>query len=66
MCRLKEFIKEQLVGIPINHPRAHTPPAPAQALAPAPAPAPPAPPVAQPSTPASSLTDPGAMLAGLL
>ncbi|XP_048324292.2 AP-2 complex subunit alpha-1 isoform X3 [Ziziphus jujuba] len=63
---LKEFIKEQLVGIPINHPRAHTPPAPAQALAPAPAPAPPAPPVAQPSTPASSLTDPGAMLAGLL
>lgn len=55
LCRLKEFVKEQLVSIPIN-PRAHTPPAPA----------PPAPPVAQPSSPATALTDPGAMLAGLL
>lgn len=48
---LKEFIKEQLVAIPSSTPRA-------------PAPSSPAPP-AQPST-QLALTDPGAMLAGLL
>jgi hypothetical protein len=49
--RLKEFIKEQLVSIPTApHP---------------PAPAPPAAPVAQPTN-AAALTDPGALLAGLL
>jgi len=51
LCRLKEFIKEQLVSIPT----ASRPPAPA----------PPAPPAAQPTNPAA-LTDPGALLAGLL
>uniref|UniRef100_A0A2P2MSX5 AP-2 complex subunit alpha n=1 Tax=Rhizophora mucronata TaxID=61149 RepID=A0A2P2MSX5_RHIMU len=49
---LKEFIKEQLVSIPM------APPGPAQA--------PPAPPVAQPTSPPTALTDPGAILAGLL
>jgi len=48
LCRLKEFIKEQLVSIPT----ASRPPAPA-------------PPAAQPTNPAA-LTDPGALLAGLL
>ncbi|KAJ6897090.1 AP-2 complex subunit alpha-1-like [Populus alba x Populus x berolinensis] len=48
---LKEFIKEQLVSIPTAPPP--------------PAPAPPAAPVAQPTNPAA-LTDPGALLAGLL
>ncbi|KAL5580226.1 hypothetical protein UlMin_012668 [Ulmus minor] len=48
---LKEFIKEQLVSIPTG-PRA-------------PSPVPPAPPAAQPTSPAA-LSDPGAMLAGLL
>ncbi|CAN6695536.1 unnamed protein product [Malus baccata var. baccata] len=48
---LKEFIKEQLVIMPTAH---------------APGPVPPAPPVAQPTSPVSALTDPGAMLAGLL
>lgn len=51
MCRLKEFIKEQLVSIPT-----------VASYAPMPAP-----PVPQPATPAAAaLTDPGAMLAGLL
>ncbi|PON53396.1 Adaptor protein complex AP-2, alpha subunit [Parasponia andersonii] len=51
---LKEFIKEQLVSIPAA-PRAP------------PAQVPPAPPVAQPTSAATaSLSDPGAMLAGLL
>ncbi|PRQ33271.1 putative adaptor protein complex AP-2, alpha subunit [Rosa chinensis] len=49
---LKEFIKEQIVNIPVA-PRA-------------PGPVPPAPPVAQPTSPAAALTDPGALLAGLL
>ncbi|KAL9416381.1 hypothetical protein AB3S75_039556 [Citrus x aurantiifolia] len=49
---LKEFIKEQLVSIPIA-PRP-------------PAPVPPTPPVAQPVPPAAPSNDPGAMLAGLL
>ncbi|KAG6761800.1 hypothetical protein POTOM_035036 [Populus tomentosa] len=49
--KLKEFIKEQLVSIPTAPPP--------------PAPAPPAAPVAQPTNPAA-LTDPGALLAGLL
>lgn len=52
MCRLKEFIKEQLVSIPT-------------ALH-APMPATPVPSIPQPMNPASALTDPGAMLAGLL
>lgn len=50
---LKEFIKEQLVAIPAN-PRA---PPPSQA---------PAPPPAQAPTQVAALTDPGAILAGLL
>ncbi|KAH9660203.1 AP-2 complex subunit alpha-1 [Citrus sinensis] len=49
---LKEFIKEQLVSIPIA-PRP-------------PAPVPPTPSVAQPVPPAAPSNDPGAMLAGLL
>lgn len=49
---LKEFIKEQLITIP-TAPRG-------------PMPAAPAPPVAQPPSPLTPLTDPGAMLAGLL
>ncbi|KAM5584376.1 AP-2 complex subunit alpha-1 [Rosa sericea] len=49
---LKEFIKEQIVNIPVA-PRA-------------PGPVPPAPPVAQPTSPVAALTDPGALLAGLL
>ncbi|GMY15898.1 AP-2 complex subunit alpha-1-like [Fagus crenata] len=50
---LKEFIKEQLVSIPT--------------ASRAPGAAPPAPPVLQPTSPPSAaLTDPGAMLAGLL
>ncbi|KAK9939922.1 hypothetical protein M0R45_016602 [Rubus argutus] len=49
---LKEFIKEQIVNIPVV-PRA-------------PGPVPPTPPVAQPTSPAAALTDPGALLAGLL
>ncbi|XP_050368388.1 AP-2 complex subunit alpha-1-like [Argentina anserina] len=49
---LKEFIKEQIVSIPVA-PRA-------------PGPVPPAPPVVQPTSPAAALTDPGALLAGLL
>ncbi|XP_004294044.1 PREDICTED: AP-2 complex subunit alpha-1-like [Fragaria vesca subsp. vesca] len=49
---LKEFIKEQIVNIPVA-PRA-------------PGPVAPAPPVAQPTSPAAALTDPGALLAGLL
>lgn len=51
MCRLKEFIKEQLVPIPTASPGAPTRPA-AQ--------------VVQPPGPATALNDPGAMLAGLL
>lgn len=50
---LKEFVKEQLVAIPAN-PRA---PPPSQA---------PAPPPAQAPTQVAALTDPGAILAGLL
>lgn len=53
MRRLKEFVKEQLVSIPT-----------VASYAPMPAP-----PVPQPTTPAAAaaaLTDPGAMLAGLL
>ncbi|CAB4313334.1 unnamed protein product [Prunus armeniaca] len=49
---LKEFIKEQLCSIP-TAPRAPGPVSPAH-------------PVAQPTSPAAALTDPGAMLAGLL
>ncbi|KAL6202901.1 hypothetical protein ACLB2K_026605 [Fragaria x ananassa] len=49
---LKEFIKEQIVNIPVAP---H-----------APGPVAPAPPVAQPTSPAAALTDPGALLAGLL
>ncbi|KAF5447590.1 hypothetical protein F2P56_033131 [Juglans regia] len=49
---LKEFIKEQLVSIPT--------------ASRAPMPATPAPPIPQPTSPAAALTDPGAMLAGLL
>ncbi|XP_065865047.1 AP-2 complex subunit alpha-1-like isoform X2 [Euphorbia lathyris] len=52
---LKEFIKEQLVSIPTATRGPTTP-----------APPPPAPQVAQPTSPVASLTDPGAMLAGLL
>lgn len=52
MYRLKEFIKEQLCSIP-TAPRAPGPVSPAH-------------PVAQPTSPAAALTDPGAMLAGLL
>ncbi|XP_024023774.1 AP-2 complex subunit alpha-1 [Morus notabilis] len=53
---LKEFIKEQLVSIPSvpTAPRA------------SPGQAPPAPPVAQPTSSAAALSDPGALLAGLL
>ncbi|CAA7027715.1 unnamed protein product [Microthlaspi erraticum] len=47
---LKEFIKEQLVSIPVG----------SRALVPA------APPVAQPPSPAALADDPGALLAGLL
>lgn len=50
---LKEFIKEQLVSIP-TAPR------------PQPPQVPPAPPVAQPTSSAAALSDPGALLAGLL
>ncbi|WCJ41696.1 AP-2 complex subunit alpha-2 [Euphorbia peplus] len=52
---LKEFVKEQLVPMPTapRGPSSTGPP-------------PPAPQVAQPTSPATSLTDPGAMLAGLL
>lgn len=52
--RLKEFIKEQLVSIP-TAPTASSIPAPA-----------PPPPQVQPTVPAAVLTDPGALLAGLL
>jgi len=52
-CRLKEFIKDQLVSIP-------TP------IAIRPTQLAPASPVAQPSSAPASLTDPGAMLAALL
>lgn len=52
--RLKEFIKEQLIAIPMG----------SRALVPAAAPPPP--PVAQPPSPAALADDPGAMLAGLL
>ena len=52
ICRLKEFIKEQIVNIPVA-PRV-------------PGSVPPAPPVVQPTSPVAALTDPGAMLAGLL
>ncbi|KAF4385623.1 hypothetical protein F8388_010179 [Cannabis sativa] len=50
---LKEFIKEQLVNIPIAQ-RAPSPQVP------------PTPQVAQPASPVAALSDPGAMLAGLL
>ncbi|KAL1213386.1 AP-2 complex subunit alpha-2 [Cardamine amara subsp. amara] len=50
---LKEFIKEQLITIPMG----------SRALVPAPTPAPP---VAQPLSPAALADDPGALLAGLL
>jgi AP-2 complex subunit alpha len=50
---LKEFIKEQLITVPMG----------SRALVPA---AGPAPPVAQPPSPAALADDPGAMLAGLL
>ena len=53
ICRLKEFIKEQLVSIPTAPPRV----LPAQA---------PAPPLTQPPSSVDALSDPGAMLAGLL
>ncbi|EFH50344.1 hypothetical protein ARALYDRAFT_489126 [Arabidopsis lyrata subsp. lyrata] len=54
---LKEFIKEQLITIPMG----------SRALVPAAGSAPsPAPPVAQPPSPAALADDPGAMLAGLL
>ncbi|KAF2539158.1 hypothetical protein F2Q68_00022204, partial [Brassica cretica] len=52
---LKEFIKEQLIAIPMG----------SRALVPAAAAASP-PPVAQPPSPAALADDPGAMLAGLL
>lgn len=54
--RLKEFIKEQLITIPMG----------SRALVPAAAAPPPPPPVAQPPSPAALADDPGAMLAGLL
>lgn len=50
---LKEFIKEQLISIPVPHPT--IPPSAA-----------PPPPVVQPTVATPALTDPGAMLAGLL
>ncbi|XP_010421070.1 PREDICTED: AP-2 complex subunit alpha-2 isoform X2 [Camelina sativa] len=54
---LKEFIKEQLITIPMG----------SRALVPAAGPGPaPAPPVAQPPSPAALADDPGALLAGLL
>ncbi|OVA04631.1 Clathrin/coatomer adaptor [Macleaya cordata] len=56
---LKEFIKEQLVSIPLASPAPPPPPAPASAPAPAQ-------PQLQPASPAAGLTDPGALLAGLL
>lgn len=49
MHRLKEFIKEQLVSIPV----------PSRAPAPVPPPA-------QPVSPPTATSDPGAILAGLL
>lgn len=52
--RLKEFIKEQLIAIPMGS-RALVPAVPG-----------PAAPLAQPPTPAVDANDPGAMLAGLL
>ncbi|GFP95383.1 ap-2 complex subunit alpha-2 [Phtheirospermum japonicum] len=51
---LKEFVKEQLVSIPVP------------SRAPAPGPPMPMPPQARPTSPPSAITDPGAMLAGLL
>ncbi|XP_023636452.1 AP-2 complex subunit alpha-2 isoform X4 [Capsella rubella] len=54
---LKEFIKEQLITIPMG----------SRALVPAAGPGPaPTPPVAQPPSPAALADDPGALLAGLL
>lgn len=53
ICRLKEFIKEQLISIPT-------------ATRVPPTPAPPTPPLAQPASNPAALTDPGAMLAALL
>ncbi|KAJ0266590.1 AP-2 complex subunit alpha-1 [Hirschfeldia incana] len=53
---LKEFIKEQLIAIPMG----------SRALVPTAAAAAPPPPVAQPPSPAALADDPGAMLAGLL
>jgi len=52
-CRLKEFIKDQLVSIPTPIAIRPTQPAPTS-------------PVAQPSGAPASLTDPGAILAALL
>lgn len=50
ICRLKEFVKEQLVSIPTA----------------ARAAAPPVPPQPQPTSPPPPTSDPGALLAGLL
>ncbi|OIW15799.1 hypothetical protein TanjilG_04334 [Lupinus angustifolius] len=53
ICRLKEFIKEQLIVIPtVTHAPTQAPPGP--------------PPLAQPASNPAALTDPGAMLAALL
>ncbi|XP_043704839.1 AP-2 complex subunit alpha-1-like [Telopea speciosissima] len=52
---LKEFIKDQLAGIPTTTPSPAPAPAPTLAL-----------PQARPVSPITSVTDPGAMLAGLL
>ncbi|KAL3622861.1 hypothetical protein CASFOL_033469 [Castilleja foliolosa] len=53
---LKEFVKEQLVSIPVS----------SRAPAPGPPMPMPMPPQARPTSPPSAITDPGAMLAGLL
>lgn len=52
ICRLKEFIKEQLVSLP-TAPGAPAPPTPLQ-------------PQPQPTSPPPAVSDPGALLAGLL
>ncbi|XAR60082.1 hypothetical protein NMG60_11033323 [Bertholletia excelsa] len=62
---LKEFIKEQLISIPAVSPAPAPAPAPAPTPAPAPAPAAVTPQAQSPSPP-TGLSDPGAMLAGLL
>ncbi|CAN8252601.1 unnamed protein product [Cochlearia groenlandica] len=53
---LKEFIKEQIIAIPVG----------SRALVPSAGPGPAPPPVAQPPSPVIAADDPGAMLAGLL